>query len=211
MSVELILWSHMNSQRHGPMIESFKFHMQPLGCFNLGRKATGLVVSLSEQNPTQWAREHGNLYSSYLNLKKLGVIFLFPMFPGLSLHGWISVLFEVFLGTLMIIDVWVLQRPIAGDVHVLYVRRFQTGVHDFMNDAGGPKALELRYLFNSFNFYIFVFAVKSMTPFGMTWYRQVSCEGWGRVGSTQQMNLRTAANVRPSLAVTVYAIMWPDC
>ena len=26
------------------------------------------------------------------------------------------------------------------------------------------------------------------------------------MGSTQQMNLRTAANVRPSLAVTVYAI-----
>ena len=128
------------------MIESLKFHMQPLRCFNLGRKATGLVVSLSEQNPTQWAREHGNLYSSYLNLKKLGVIFLFPMFPGFSLHGWISVLFEVVLGTLMIIDVWVLQRPITGDVHVLYVRRFQTGVHDFMNDAGGPKALELRYL-----------------------------------------------------------------
>lgn len=73
------------------------------------------------------------------------------------------------------------------------------------------KGLGVEISFNSFDFYIFVFAVKSMTPFGMTWYRQVSCEGWGRVGSTQQMNLRTAANVRPSLAVTVYAIMWPDC
>ncbi len=97
------------------MIESCRFYVQLLRLCNLGRKATGLVASLSEQNPTQWAHEHGNLYSSCLNLKKLGVFFSL-MFPGVSLHWQMFDDFSTFLkllGTL----IWVLQRPIARDVH----------------------------------------------------------------------------------------------